>query len=362
MRVLLVNTVATDKNGITRVIENMAAHMDRQGLQLDYLSVQTADTGCLQVITDRGGRVFEIPRRIRGAVRYVARLARLVRREGYDILHAHGNSGTLALEMLGAWLGGCKVRIAHIHNTACTHKTAHQLLKPLLHMLCTHRLACGEDAGRWLYGRRDFRVIHNGIDTAAFTFDAAARQQLRKAWGVGEEEFLLGHVGTFHATKNQQFLLELLPHLQWHCRLALVGEGELLDAVSELAEERGLLRLVNFVGATDRVADCLSAFDLFVLPSYHEGLPLVLIEAQANGLACLASDRVTAEADLTGNVRYLPLDSRKAWVQAIENRQIPRDRATASRQAAQKITAAGYEAADAAAGLKAYYENAICDK
>lgn len=359
MRVLLVNTVPTDRNGITKVIENLARHMDRQDLQLDYLSVKTLEEACLRVVTDRGGKVFEIPRSIRGAIGYVVKLARLVRRQGYDIVHAHGNSSTLALEMVAAWLGGCRVRMAHSHNTTCTYMTAHKVLKPLFRLLCTHRLACGEDAGKWLYGKRDFTAVNNGIDTAAFGFDGETRQQLRKHSGVGEEEILLGHVGVFNEAKNQQYLLDILSRLDRKYRLLLVGDGPLMETVREKAEKLGIADRVMFAGSTDRVAGHLSACDLFVMPSRYEGLPLTLIEAQVSGLHCLVADTVTKEVDKTGNVQFLPLDNREMWIYAIDNFQFAKNREEISRRSQEKIAAAGYDIAGEAARLKAYYENAI---
>ena len=363
MRVLMVNTVPTDRNGITNVIGNLVRNIDGQDLQVDYLSVQTREASCLQPITDRGGKVYEFPRSTRGALGYIWKLSRLIRREKYHIVHAHGNSSTLALEMVAAWLGGCKVRIAHSHNTSCKFMTAHKLFKPLFHLLCTHRLACGTQAGQWLFGKRTFTVVNNGIDTRRFGYCQVAGNRIREELGLQAHQKVVGHVGLFNEVKNQTFLVDILEQLLRHSSayvLLLVGEGSLRQQIQQKVARLGLSEKVIFTGATDRVAEFLSACDLIVMPSLHEGLPVTLIEEQANGLQCIVSDTITREVDKTGNLMFVPLTAdAKHWAQKVHTLPLPEDRQLASQMAIEKIKACGYDSHSEAEKLKQYYCNTI---
>lgn len=359
MKILMINTVPTEKNGVTNVIFNLHRGLDKSDMRIDLLSINQPDSSYISRIEASGGRVYELHRSIARSARYIWELARLIRQNGYRIVHAHGNSATLALEMLAAWLGGCKVRIAHCHNTICKYIAVHRLLLPLFGASCSHRLACGMDAGRWLYGNKPFTVINNGIDTETFRFSEEDRQQLRSTLHIPPQRKLIGHVGLFNEAKNQRFLVDILEQLlqtggDWG--LLLVGEGELRRSVEQHVSEQGLEDHVIFAGTTDAVAEHLSACDLLCMPSLYEGLPLTLIEAQANGLCCVISENITREADKTGNVRFLSLDSGAAfWAESIRRLEVSGDRNEASCSAVEKIKHSGYAIDIEAEKLKDYY-------
>ena len=253
-------------------------------------------------------------------------------------------------------MNGCKIRIAHSHNTTCKFMTVHRVLTPVFRILCTHRLACGMDAGRWLYGEKDFTVVNNGIDTERFAFRQESREEIRGMLDVANDTKLIGHVGIFNQAKNQQFLVEILNKLGSEYKLLLLGKGNLREDVERKVQEMGLSERVIFGGVTDRVGDYLSACDIFVMPSLYEGLPLALIEAQANGLQCVVSENITHEVDKTGNITFLPLDAGAAyWAQVLRQMSVAGNREETSRIAIEMITACGYDIHAEAAKLKEYY-------
>lgn len=360
MRVLIINTNVFCRDGISNVIQNLYRAMDKQGLHIDLMAINKPGEAVEQLFQEHGGRVFVIHRSMRNPLRYLFALRKCILQGGYDLVHIHGNSATMALEMVAAWLAGCKVRIAHSHNTTCKFMTAHRLLKPIFGALCTHRLACGIDAGNWLYGKRKFTVVNNGIDTARYGFTEEGRRQLRQQYGIEDDQIVLGHVGVFNEAKNQRFLLEILAELDERYKLLLVGDGKLRPAVESRAADLGVAERVIFAGLTDRVPDYLSAFDCIVMPSLHEGLPLALVEQQTNGLQCVVSDTITRETDKTGNLSFLPLDAgAKFWAEEIVKLQLPEDRIAASKAATEKIKNCGYDIHDEAAKLKEFYIAAI---
>lgn len=365
MKILVIKLNPFLREGITNVVMNLFHAMDKQDMSMDVLGVYPVGENYAEQIRAGGGQVFYLDRTMRHPVRYVRQLKQLICTQGYDAIHVHGNSSTMALEMIAGKLAGCKVRIGHSHNTVSSYMTIHKLAKPAFNRYCTHRLACGVEAGKWLHEDKPFMVVNNGINTDRFAFRKTARTQIRQKYGVSEQESVIGHVGRFNKAKNQAFLVEIVKELtnrDFPCRLMLIGEGDLRESVEQKAKELGIADRVIFAGETDRVGDYLSACDLLAMPSLFEGLPLSLVEAQANGLQCVISDHITREVDKTGNVVYLPLDGALAlWADTVEKLAQPVDREKVSQEAIDKIIACGYDIQTEAAKLKEYYRQAIAD-
>lgn len=363
VKLLIIKTTPIGPDGITNVIRNLFCGMDKKDMHTDIVVINEPGSSFRTMFEAAGGSVYVIPRNIKSPLKYINALRRQIKAEKYDLVHAHGNSATLSLEMIAAWLAGCKVRIAHSHNTSCRHKTVHYLLSGLFRCLCTHRLACGEAAGRWMHGKKPFQVVNNGVDTQRFSFQESVRTAIRQQYAIGPQEILIGHVGYFNEVKNQSFLVDILHALTkagQSYRLMLIGVGEHLEKVKQKAQDLGVQDNVIFLGKTDKVAQILSAFDVYVMPSILEGLPLSLIEAQANGLPCVISTNITNEADKTGNILFLPLqEGANYWAEGIQHLELPENRNKASEQAIEKIKACGYDVDTCAAWLKEYYYKAV---
>lgn len=362
MKILLINTVDTARNGITNVIFNHVKAIKDEDVTFDLVTKNKPDAAYDEVIKKRGGHVFVIPRSMKKIVKYFFALKRLIKCNQYDAVHIHGNSHTLVIELLAAKLGGCKVRMTHAHNTVCGSLLMHNGLAGLFNALCTHRLACGNDAGLFMYGKQPFVVIRNGIDVNHFQYNASAGHVIRNQYNFGDD-IVIGHIGLFNNAKNQAFLIDVLKELlktNPHYRLMLIGEGPLLRDVEEKTAALHLVDQVTFVGTTDIINEYLSAVDMVMMPSFYEGLPLTLIEAQANGVQCIVSDRITKEVDLTGNIRFLPIDrGADMWAKTATDMKLIKDRETASREAIECIVENGYSIEKEAAKLHTYYCNAV---
>ncbi len=360
MNILVINTCPMGPDGITNVIKNLFNAMDKSDMHIDLLAINEPVENVRLMFENAGGKVYVVPRSMSNPIAYLNKLIRLIRHGAYDIVHAHGNSATLVLEMMAAWVAGCRVRIAHSHNTTCKHMIAHKLLSPLFKILCTHSLACGNAAGRWLFGKKEFVVVNNGIQTTRFAFNQEKRINIRQTLGIGSDTKLIGHVGSFNEQKNQRYLIEILEKLEGEYKLLLLGKGHLRESIEQEVQARGLSDRVIFGGVTDRVEDYLCAFDLLVMPSLYEGLPLSLIEAQASGLKCIVSDNITREADKSGNMTFLRLEAgAESWAQTVRTMDVSVDREELSRMAIEKIRENGYDIRTEAEKLKKYYLNAV---
>lgn len=358
MKILIVNTVPTERNGITNVILNLFKYFDLKDCSIDFVTINNPEPSIIKIVESRGGKVFTIPRKIKNPFKYIRQLSRLAK--GYDVMHVHGNSATMILEMIAAKIADVKLRIAHSHNTSCSMHIMDNLSRPLFYALCNGRLACGKEAGKWLFRNRNFLVINNGIDTEKFRFNQKIRDSIRKNLGWNNYK-IIANVANFVEAKNHEFLISVFANLcniRSDVRLLLLGDGPLIDNAKKLADELGLVNNIHFAGAVPNVNEYLSAIDLIIMPSKFEGFPLTLVEEQANGLKAIVSDRVTKDADMTGLLSLIPLNKgTKYWAEnilKILDNGIERN-ASCSSRSIDMIKKAGYDIHSSAQKLKNYY-------
>lgn len=352
----MINTVNQGNNGISKVILNLSDAMDTNDLLIDLVCGNEPDSISTNVFKNIGGNIFVISNRLNRPFSYINKLIKIIKENKYDCVHAHGNSNTLAFELLAAKLAGCKCRIAHSHNTTCKHKMIHKILSPLFLFTCNARLACGEEAGKWLFKNLPFTIINNGIDTKVFSYRQEKRNEIRKKLELDDKRILIGHVGSFNDFKNQDFLIDILANMP-NVSLIMIGDGPRRKIVEQKVKDKRLEENVIFTGGVDNVNDYLSAIDIIVMPSFYEGLPLTLVEEQVAGLRCIVSDNITKEVNLTGNVMFLSLnDSVSQWVREIEKcLECKADRYCLSQKAIQQIINKGYDITHESIKLREYY-------
>lgn len=361
VRVLQVLTVPFKKNGITRCVMNYVSRFEATRVRCDLVAPNEPDAASARLIERTGGQVFVVRHRNSDPLGYIQQLSLIVSERREQIVHAHGNSATLALEMLAAKLGGAKIRIPHSHNTTCKMKLADQALRGIFRRNYTNAMACGEAAGQWLFGDKPFTVLRNAVPVEQFHFDGNSRAFARGEYGIERDAFAVCHVGTFNEQKNQRFLIEafaLLLKTRPDSVLLLAGEGDLEPACRQQAKALGVENSVRFLGSLQDVSAVLSASDVFALPSLHEGLPLTLVEAQCAGLPCVASAFVTQEAKLTNLVSFCGIEQAEAFAEALASVQAV-DREKASDEAIERVRAAGYDVTSNAETLVKWYEALI---
>ena len=297
-------------NGISNVIMNYCRNLDRQKFQVSIIAgLPIADiykTQCDKLRIP----IIELPKRRISTKEYYRVYSKALKKGKFDIVHIHGNSATITPELFIAWTCGVKVRIAHSHNTTCTHMKIHKLLRPFFNGVYTHGFACGTLAGKWLFGDRKFYVIPNGINTKKYKFNSGNREKIRNELNI-TDEFLIGHIGRFNNQKNHPFLLKVFEKVivkKPNSKLLLVGAGPNFEKVKELIEQHSYKENIILYGESACVEEIYSALDVFVLPSKHEGLGIVLLEAQINGLPCVASNVVPDEVVLGDRITFLDLD------------------------------------------------------
>lgn len=357
-RVLVINTVGLIYDGITNVITSYLEAMNLEGLDIYIVGTIKVEPKVRVQLQNIGCHVIDFPSRRNETVKYFLELVKFIRKNKIEVVHAHGNSATLAIEMCAAWLGGCKKRIAHSHNTRCEQVKADKILRPIFYLFCTDALACGEAAGKWLYGNRKFKILPNGRNIEKFAYDSAIRKNMRERHKLSEQ-IAIGHVGGFVEQKNQKFLLQIFREilkLENDAKLYLIGDGDKKKEIEELAAD--IKNQVVFVGNTDRVSDYLQMMDGMILPSLFEGLPLVAIEWQINGLPCIFSDTITKECALTKTVESESLSTNPAvWANRILKMIKENDREKNSLIARDLVRKAGFDIQKNAESLRNMYLN-----
>ena len=349
--------------GIETMLMNYYREIDRSRIQFDFLANKPAPGEYDGEIRSMGGRVFVSPGlnplhypRYR---RYVADLLRA--NPDIGIVHAHNEAmGYYALQ--SARDAGLQVRIAHAHNTQIIRDYKYPLklvCKRLLPGAATDYWSCGRDAGIYYYGEKRWNasgfILHNAIDVQRFGFSREVRERQRRLHNL-ENCFVIGHVGRFNVQKNHSRLLDVFAEIAKavpEARLALIGTGELEQSVKEKARAAGIQDKTLFLGQMADVSEWYQAMDCFVLPSLFEGLPVVGIEAQAAGLPCVFSDRVTDEVLLSPAAHRVPLRADDAeWAGEIMAARRPEaDRI----QGMEIVRRAGYDIHEEARKLQGIY-------
>lgn len=309
-KILIINTVGFDFEGISSVIVNYISHMDRDGLEFDFIAHPSIREDFKKLLTPLGN-VIVIPDRKEDTVSYILGLNKVLSKKKYDVIHIHGNSGTMAIETFFAKTHHIMKIIVHTHNTKCDHPLSNRALKPIMYIFSTDMLACSNEAGKWLYGNRDFSVLNNAIDIERFQFNQQIRDECRKEFGL-KDEFVIGHIGNFIEQKNHEFLIDVFN--EYHkkdtdSRLLLASDGPKLGEIQNKVHQYGLEDVVIFAGRRKDVERLYCAMDVFVFPSKFEGFGMVLIEAQASGLPCIASDVITLESKVSDLVEYIGLEN-----------------------------------------------------
>ena len=307
------------QGGVDTLIVNYYRHIDRSKVQFDFFIDGLQPTIYDEEIHAMGGRLFKLPPYEKDLLGNLREFRKILRANPYQIIHCHMNS----LSVL--WLREAKrakipIRIAHSHSTASKDEGLRALLKHLLKpfsgLYPTHYAACSEYAARWLFGKKVWEsgkvlIIHNAIDLEKFTFRENVRNEVRRSLNL-ESRFVIGHVGRFARQKNHRFLVNVFKEIyrrDQSAALLLVGDGELRKETEKLAAENGISESVFFLGSRRDVNELFQAMDIFALPSYYEGLPVAAVEAQAAGLPCVMSDRITKEVILGPDASLLSLDS-----------------------------------------------------
>ncbi|WP_160722277.1 glycosyltransferase family 1 protein [Bacillus sp. USDA818B3_A] len=326
LRILHV-VVNMNRGGAETLIMNLYRNIDRSKVQFDFLT-------CIEGVFDSeiqalGGKVYRIPYISQvGHSQFVKELKEFFYLNNqYQIVHSHLDKMS-GLVLREAKKTGIPIRISHSHNTRSEGGMVARFYKSLIGSLITpnstHLVACSNDAAQWLFKEKyhTTTIVKNGIDIDRFKFSTEIRNHVRNELGLDHSTFVLSHVGRFNHQKNHSYLLEIFLEVTKEIPnsvLVLVGDGELRPEIENKIQILNLQDKVKLLGIRSDIPELLQAFDLFIFPSLHEGLPVSLIEAQGSGLPCVISNHISNEVDLGLNlIDYASLANINSWVKKIK--------------------------------------------
>ena len=365
VKVLIIGMSPT-KGGIEMMLMQLFRRTDRDRVAFDFL---TFCPKCVfeDEIKQAGGQVFHITRRGVNPVKNRRELIAFYEshRDVYDYIWYHLSSASNCAPIVLAHKYTTAKTICHSHGTSFDssplfrpiHLFLDRLNHPALMRSTDYCFACSKAAGEWLFkgDASDVKIIRNGIETERFRFNEDVRREIRQELKA-DNMTVLGHAGRFCEAKNQLFLLDVFAayhKLHQNSRLALAGEGEMLQDAKAKAQTLGIQDHVRFLGFRDDFPKLLQAFDVFVMPSLYEGLPISAVEAQAAGCPCVLADTITSETAVTDIVRFLSLRApAKEWADQIQS-SITENKDRASY--ADAVRAAGYDASDTTAEILRFF-------
>lgn len=350
--------------GVEAVTINYYRNIDKNKVQLDFICDEDSTNIPYEEIERMGGKVIIIPSYSK-PFKYHKALKRVLKEGNYKIIHS--NINTLSVfSLFAAKCAGVPVRIAHSHSTTNKKEKKKnlmkQILRPFSKVFATDYMCCSELAGRWLFGNKEYDkgnvyLLNNAIDLDKFKYNESLRKNKRKELGIKDDTLVIGHIGRFVAQKNHDFLIDIFNEIHKknnNSILLLAGQGPLMEDIKNKVKELNLEDSVKFLGQRNDANELYQAFDVFLLPSLYEGLPVVGVEAQAAGLLCYLSDDMTKETKVLDITKFMSLNNTpEEWANNILDDVKKYKRIDTSKE----MTAKNFNIKEEAKKLEEYYLN-----
>lgn len=310
--------------GVERYVEDLVTYASNEGIVCSVASATTPVVGdCIQ------GDGPLVSNGIRGVLTQGSSIVTYIQSGCYDVVHIHGNNGLVYLLSHYASIAGAK-SIVHSHNSSFGPgaRAAKAMFTSIMRLLygkdCSVYFACSHLAGDFLFRAQDYKVVYNGVDLSRFSYRPLDRIAVRHELGIPSEAPVVGFAASLVDAKNPIFAFAVYKQLQDmvpDARFVVCGDGELFDRLISDAEVFSGKNLFICTGRVSDVQRYYSAMDILLAPSRYEGLPINLIEAQANGLPIAMSDAITEEVVVVPELcsRLSLDDDLDVWARAIVN-------------------------------------------
>ncbi|WP_347056323.1 glycosyltransferase [Bifidobacterium pseudocatenulatum] len=352
---------------MARFAYNMALYHDEQRVHYDFLHHAIINGKMMHEktydadLTQRGSKVYTVNYAGAGFTRFVKEIGAFFAQHGaeYDIVHCQMPNSAFCV-LRDAKHAGVKHRILHSHLNNSSDQFLHRLrnapLNAIGKMYATDRLACSEDAGKFLFGNKPFTVIRNGIPIEQFTYNPETRNNLRIEFGIAADAPVIGCVGRMVKQKNYPFAVKVFAHFlrkRPDVKMVFIGDGTDRAELEQAIHDEGVTSSVLLLGVREDINRLYSMLDVFFMPSLYEGLPVSCVEAQASGLPCVYSTDVPHESDITQTGLFVDRTADiSQWVTALEQA-MNGGRLTSNPEV---LSARGYSASANAEQLMRYYE------
>lgn len=361
IRVLQVLDKINYNSGVSAVVMNYYNHMDKNKVVFDFLVHEEVEDEVRNRLEKNGSQVYVMPPfAISNAFKYLKLLKEFFEKHSeYKIVHGHIPNAAM-FYLRSARKANIPIRILHSHSSKGSDipwKNIRNIVMTKIGVRYSNvYIACSKNAAKYMFGNTDKEIyfLNNAIDTNVFQYNSDLRIKYRKQLMV-DDNIVLGHVGRFSEEKNHEFLVKVLAEIlksDNRYKLLLLGDGPRKEYIEQMAKELGINDHIIYMGVVNNVGDYLNAMDVFLLPSFFEGFPVVGVEAQCNGLKCIFSDRITRDTKILPNVEYISIENSDEWASAIQKAELER-----VLDAAENIKNAGFSIRIEANKLQNMYED-----
>lgn len=348
--------------GVGHIMFELCKNINRDAVQFDFLYYEEPTEDEMQIIHDLGAKFYKVPRYSRNPIQFMKILKNFYKTHKYDVIHLHASTAMLVLYTFPVW-NKSKVNIVyHSHVEAVQgigNRFLHNILRHIVISKTQTRLAVSEEAAKFMFGKKrssQVTILKNGLELNKYEYSEQSRIQIRNKLGI-EKQYVIGNVGRFSYAKNHSFIIDVFEKVCEYCDnavLLLVGNGEDEVTIRQLVERKELVEKVIFYGVTKQVGEVLCAMDCFLFPSHFEGLGIVALEAQMNGLPVIASEHVPMEAKVSSNYVTMSLtqNSLEEWAKQVL---VYRDSSNARHSHYNDLTQHGYNIQEVCKQLERIY-------
>lgn len=353
-----------DRAGAETMLMNIYRQMDRSEVQFDFITFTQQKGDYDDEILSLGGKIYPIL--ANNPIEHMFKMKFFLKKHPeYQIVHAHKLLNN-AFHLLAAKYAGVPHRIAHSHNTSngkmgIIKKAYEKWALQVINKTATYKIACGELAAKYLFRSTDgVMILPNSVDCNQMIEKAEKnRNYIRQNFNDGNLKII--QVGRLNIVKNHKFSLKIAEELSKRgvkYTLYIIGQGPLDSEIKKEIEKKSLAKNIKMLGIRSDITELMASADFMIMPSFHEGFPVVLVESQTVGLHALVSDKVSSEVDLgLGLVHFLPINSPKEWADYLEKFNL---KSISNSEIYHKIRTSGFDVVENSNNLlkfyKSYYE------
>jgi glycosyltransferase involved in cell wall biosynthesis len=347
-----------NRGGLETMLMNYYRSIDRSKIQFDFMVHRQQRGTYDDEIEKLGGYIYRMPPiNPFKHLKYLNALDSFFKSHpGYKIVHSHINAYSMyVLRAARQHAVPCTIVHSHIAKATLSLKTPFLIYtKSQVSKYCTYRFACGVAAGKWLYGNNEKRItiLNNAVNTVDFIYNAETAKKVKRILNIAGR-LVIGHIGRFERQKNHSFLIDVfsqIVQLRPNSILLLIGDGPLRTNIENKINKLKLTSKVILLGERNDIPEILQALDVMVFPSLYEGLPVTLIEAQAAGLPCIASDKISSEVKITDLVHFVSLKKPASyWAEHVINCNLEK------KNTFNEIVSCGYDVKENAKWLQEFY-------
>lgn len=313
--------------GVEQILLNYTGKLNKKyDIDESIVYLHKADAEKRELAEQLGNKMYQIPARKESLFGNIKETYKLIKQEQPDIVHSHMSLMNF-FPLTIAKILGVPVRISHSHLAVNGHESIKEkIYKKLTRWSANELVACGEEAGKYLYGNEKFHILFNAIDQKRYYFNRASRNEIRDQYNIPKNAFLIGNIGRIIEQKNQQFLVKVFEKIYEQypdSYLMIIGKGEKGQNTEQNLENyikstKSASHIIKISGVKN-TEKYYSAFDVFALPSLYEGLPVVAIEAQASGIPTILSKNIDNSVIYSNKVNLVPIDQGiDLWIQKIK--------------------------------------------